>query len=93
MKTNWTHKERVEYPDTATRDRWDRADSACVIHNPDYYYSNPLNPRHRPWIAFRHDEETYLGFYRKNSRLHFPRRFKTAESAMKFVDKEDPFTA
>lgn len=90
MNTHWIHKKREIYPET--RERWDRVDNACVINSPDTYYSNPMNPRHRPWIAFPHDKDTYFGFFRKNSIFRFPRRFKTAEAAIKFVDKEDPFT-
>lgn len=62
--------------------RFTREDGAVVKYH--------MGPPHMPWIAFEpNPSEDYLG--RTNSRgISWPRRWRTAEAAMRAVDREYP---
>lgn len=80
---------------TKTRDgRWDSDDNAVVKydHTVECNTAKPWLPNHRGFIAYGPgpSETNYLGFRRKNSRGTIPRKFKTAEAAMKAIDKHFP---
>lgn len=65
--------------------RYTRSDGAVVKYQ--------MGPRKLDWIAFEpNPSEDYLG--RKNKRgLVWPRRWGSAEAAMRAVDQEYPFAA
>ena len=71
-------------------DKWTRSDGAVVRWDQSSPYPNPANPRSRMWIAF--GPEPGGEYLRQTSKhgLEWPRRWKTAEAAMKAVDREFP---
>jgi hypothetical protein len=80
--------------------RWQRIDGAIVKWDDSSPYPNPMNPRSRLYTAWEPDPSEralmmHRGRLRKDQKGHlyrfgFPRRWKTAEAAMKAVDKEFP---
>lgn len=70
---------------------WQRSDGAYVYKSRDEYYSNPLNPRCRMWTAFCSDRNAdCLSRTVRRSRLRWPRKWQTAEAAMRALDREHP---
>lgn len=74
--------------------RWERGDG-CVVKidtSAACSTSRPWLPHYRGWMAFGPgtQEHNYLGYYRKDSAMHIPRKFKTAEMAMRAVDRQHP---
>lgn len=73
--------------------RWERADGAVVrdvgASSPE---SKPWLPGHRGWMAFGPgpDEHNYLSMP-FGKRFRGPRKWKTAEAAMRAVDREFPY--
>lgn len=80
--------------------RWRRSDGAVVRWDQSSPYPNPANPASRMWTAWEPDpSQGYVGKEvgrpRKRTdgaivRLTVPRRWKTPQAAMKFVDQEYP---
>lgn len=68
-------------------DRWDREDGAVVKYSKDYYWANPVKKGHRGWIAFGPLDDHALGFTHRESRKTIHRRWKTAASAMDYIDQ------
>ncbi|VVC05826.1 Uncharacterised protein [uncultured archaeon] len=85
------------------KDRLERKDGAVVEWDDSSPYSFILNPRARFWVAYEPNPSTRAvsmerGKIRKDEkgnpyRLRCPKRWKTAEAAMKAVDKIFPNTA
>jgi hypothetical protein len=74
-------------------DRYDATDGAVVRYDmAAWLMAARATAEHRCWIAFSpgKEEHNYLGFYRRNSRMRIPRKYKTAEAAMQAVDKAFP---
>lgn len=70
---------------------WERSDGAYVWKDRDQYYSNPLNTRCRMWMVFKSDTAgDYLSKTLRRSRLGVPRKWNTAEAAMRAADRELP---
>jgi len=71
--------------------RWERSDGAVAKWSQESPYPNPALESARLWIAFEPDpSREYLSRGRRDSVLRWPRRFKTAEAAMRAVDLEYP---
>lgn len=80
--------------------RWERTDGAVVMWDQRSPYPNPENPTSKLWTAWEPDpSQKALSMERGRPRrttegelayLSFPRRWKTAEAAMKAVDQEYP---
>lgn len=80
--------------------RWERIDGAVARWDDRSPHPNSLNPASRMWTAWEpNPSQAYLmmrrGRVRKTmegalSKPGFPRRWKTAEAAMKAVDNEHP---
>jgi len=70
--------------------RWVRSDGAVVkydIHSP---YPNPEDPKSKLWTAWEPDpSDRYIAMYSKRGR-GWPRRYLTAQAAMKKVDELFP---
>ena len=88
MGREWKQTEFGKY------ERWEAPDGAVVKydHTVECDTARPWLPHHRGYMAFApgKSEYNYLKLIRRNSRLHIPRKFKTAKAAMKAVDKEYP---
>jgi len=94
MKRSWTYSEYNNRP------RWTSPDGAVVKWDDSSPYPNSLNPNSRMYTAWVPDSEQtqgpcwesadYLYWTRRDSEFRFPRRWKTAEAAMKAMDKEFP---
>jgi hypothetical protein len=77
-----------------------RSDGAVVKWDDSSPHPNPAQPTARMWTAFEPDpSQKYLAMHRGRTRKAqdghmfkpgFPRRWKTAEAAMRAVDKEFP---
>lgn len=80
--------------------RWVRCDGAVVMWNHRSPWPNPAKDSARMWTAWEPEpSQNYIavhrGRYRRcvdgvNRKPSFPRRFKTAEAAMKCVDQLHP---
>jgi hypothetical protein len=69
--------------------RWERSDGAVVQWDQRSPHVRPWLPAARMWTAWEPDpSDNYLKM--TNGRLSWPRRFKTAQAAMRAVDKEFP---
>lgn len=71
--------------------RWVRTDGAVVCYNDRTPNLRPWKADHRGWVAFGPgpDKFNYLKMRSKRG-LAWPKRFKTAASAMKAVDAAHP---
>jgi len=68
------------------RARFERSDGAYVLETRNFYYTNPLDPEARLWEMFR-PNDVVVGFSRKNTSFRIPYRYKTAQSAMRSLDR------
>lgn len=68
-------------------DRWAREDGAVVKYSKDYYWANPIKEGHRGWLAFGPKDEHALFYTLRGSSKKIHRRWKTAEAAMDFIDR------
>lgn len=70
--------------------RWESDDGAVVKIDDvaETCTARPWLPHYRGWVAYGPgpEQHNYLGFFRRNSRLNIPRKFKTAAAAMQAVD-------
>jgi len=84
---NWKtyHSEEVGH-------HWLRSDCA-VVRKSEGYSSKFWLPNFRAFLAYAPGEDFALSNRRKNSQLKFVRYFKTAENAMKALDREFPCVA
>ena len=83
-------------------DRWTRSDGAVVKWDQSSPHPNPADPSSRMWVAYEPDPSERAigrecGKVRKAQdgsmyRLRVPLRFKSAQAAMRRVDKLFPFT-
>lgn len=80
------------WTETINGRRWVRVDGAVVRWDDRSPYPNPCNPRSLMWTAWEPDpSERYIGKnVGRRGRRHVPRRFKTAEAAMREVDQLYP---
>lgn len=84
-------------------ERWVRCDNAVVRydHAVECCTSKPWLPGHRGWMAFSPGEgdNGLLGYFPRRwkrggfSGMMVPRKFKSAEAAMRAVDREFPVQA
>jgi len=68
---------------------WERSDGAYVWYDNKTPYPNLLNPNARFWAAYGPNER-YLRKEKRRTWMHIPRRWKTAEAAIKALDREVP---
>ena len=69
--------------------RWERVDGAAVVWDDRSPHPNPMNARSLMWTGWEpNPSNAYLA--RGNGRLAWPRRWKTAEAAMREVDRRYP---
>lgn len=69
--------------------RWERGDGAAVLWDDRSPYPNPDNRNALMWTAWEPDPgDRYLA--RGNRKVTWPRRWKTAEAAMREVDRQFP---
>lgn len=87
MRDHWTDVREVP---GVSRRYFQRADGAYAWPSQDYYHSNPLNPRHREWMAYGPDQQP-LHVNTRRTRLHIPRKWATAMGAMDALDREVPY--
>ena len=70
--------------------RWERLDGAAVLWDDRSPHPNPENARSLMWTAWEPDpSDHYLA--RGNNTFTWPRRWKTAQAAMREVDRLYPF--
>jgi hypothetical protein len=70
--------------------RWVRCDGAVVKYDESSPFPNPMNPRSRMFTAWEPDpSQDFLG-QRSRRGIGWPRRWKTAQAAMRAVDRECP---
>lgn len=77
--------------------RWEANDGAVVRWDNSSPHPNPANPRSRMWIAFGPGADEYdclkafrMRRGRRRSDRGYPRRWKTAQAAMRAVDETFP---
>jgi hypothetical protein len=81
---------------------WKRTDGAYVTYNTRLMgpETNIILPGHRGWVAYlplKRGVRTYLGYYPRRRRraghswMHVARKFKSAKSAMRTLDRESPY--
>ena len=71
--------------------RWTRLDGAVVLWDDRSPHPNPEIPTSLMWTAWEPDpSQQYLA--RGNGTFTWPRRWKTAEAAMREVDRQFPYT-
>jgi hypothetical protein len=97
---DWTKGSGERTHWSSGRVRWTRIDGAVVKYDESSPWPNPAQPSARMWTAWEPDpSERALsmcrGCWRRAQdghrfKLSFPRRWKTAETAMRAVDKEYP---
>lgn len=85
---NWV--ERYDVDGAPSRLWYERTDGAYVWESSDHYYSNPLNPRCRLWMAFGPDQQYLFKAPITSPRCHTPRKWQSAAAAMKALDREKP---
>jgi hypothetical protein len=94
MRAGWTERHEVE--GVPCRAYYQRTDGAYVWWSRDMYYSNPENPRCRMWQAFLSDG-TRDGRYLRKAPIKrergTPRKWSTADAAMRAVDREHPIVS
>lgn len=68
---------------------YERSDEAYVWESTDGYYSNPASPTCRMWMAFD-QRDRYLAKTMRFKLRRIPRKWQTAQAAMRAVDRELP---
>jgi hypothetical protein len=71
--------------------RYVRSDGAVVQYDDRSPYPNPVCDSARMWTAWEPDPgERYLSMGRRSSQFNWPRRYHTAEAAMRAADRAWP---
>jgi len=90
MPSHWV--EKLEVDGVPCQVWFERSDGAYVWKSRDEKYSFSLSPTCRMWMAYMPPSHTnkYLFKRRRRGLYRIPRKWASAQSAMKALDKECP---
>lgn len=73
-------------------DRWERSDNAIVSYDEraNTMYAKPWSPHHRGWLAYSPVDEYPISYETKKG-FKVPKKYKTAASAIKAIERLFPF--